>query len=636
MAAFNQEIVYYNTFWLKQVTTAAMYSNNPYVDPQDNTLSIGTQSFNAVFPGLPFKAFRVSTNLYNDLYGSSTDILEYDESINFTNSANVSKPKSNVNIISNTFSNTLGSNFVIEESRIRGAFNAPSVELGVRAFVREDSNEAKYRSNALVYSGIYNSRTEFNETNVFSIGEEITRSVDPGYGSIQLIDAMDNDLTIIQENKVNRALIDKDAIFTAEGQALTTAAKIVIGQITPYAGDYGISKNPESFAKYGFRRYFADKYRNAILRLSRDGITEISEYGMKDFFRDNLNTIKDESKTTVTPELLVVGQMPPETIANQIPINELGAFIQVKNALTSSNAPEIGSILEIKDTNTNEFVTTNAIVTGINVTNRLIFLTQAGFSNFITSGENGQGAVRFLTKTKDAVIGAYDSYQDNYVVSLQNSGPSKSDEETSDYYNTLHYDEKVRGWVSFYTYRPDTAFSMKSRYFSTKNGKLYEHYEGGFLGENVFQKITPCDMGNFYGVYSKSNVIFIFNQNPSRLKTFTTIDYEGSNGWQVDFIRTDDKSKLEAAVNGDASKLILSYNEGSYTDSGVTRYAGFVLKENKYYANIVNQSPTRPGEVIFGQSMTGVKGFVAKVSMTTDTTNTGDIKEIFTVASNVI
>ena len=173
-------------------------------------------------------------------------------------------------------------------------------------------------------------------------------------------------------------------------------------------------------------------------------------------------------------------------------------------------------------------------------------------------------------------------------------------------------------------------------YFSTKNGKLYEHYEGGFLGENVFQKITPCDMGNFYGVYSKSNVIFIFNQNPSRSKVFTTINYEGSNGWQVDFVRTDDKSKSEAATNGDASKVILSYAEGEYTDGGIKFYSGFKPIENKYYANIVNNSQVKPGEVVFGNQMTGIKGFIAKVSMTTDTTNTGNIKELFAVGTNVI
>ncbi len=619
MASFNQEIIYYNTFWLKHVTTPVMGDNNPMAD-------IDLQKFHAVYPGVPYKGWS----------GTSTDLIEYDGSLNFTNASNTAAPKSNVQTSSIVFSNTGGSNFVIEESRIRGGFNNTPSELGVRAFLREDTNESKYRSNALVYSGVFNSRTGFNETNVFSIGQDITRAVDPGYGSVQLLDAMDNDLTIIQENKVNRALIDKDAIFTAEGQALTTAAQKVIGQITPYVGDYGISRNPESFAKYGFRRYFADKYRNAILRLSRDGITEISEYGMKDFFRDNLNKVKDEVKTRVSANYSIVGQMPPVTISgNSNPVNELGAFIQVNGGLAAADAPEVGSILEYEPTNSaGNFVTTNAIVTGTDTVNGLIFLSEAGFANFIP--DESAGKARFITKTKDAIVGAYDSYQDNYVVSLQRTGPSKTIEETSDYYNTLHYDEKVKGWVSFYTYRPETAFSMKSRYFSTKNGKLYEHYEGGFLGDNVFESITPCDMGNFYGVYSKSNVIFIFNQNPGRVKTFTTINYEGSKGWQVDFIRTDDKSKSQFAANGDVSKTILSYEEGEYTDAGIKYYAGFRPKENKYYANIVNTTEQRSREVVFGKSVTGVKGFVAKVSITTDTTNTGDIKEIFTVGSNVI
>jgi len=619
MASFNQEIVYYNTFWLKQVTTTAMGNNNP-------TSSIDAQFFHAVFPGLPYKGWS----------GTSTDLIEYDGSINFTNSSSVTKPKSNVNPGSIIFSSTGGSNFVIEESRIRGGFNNKPVELGVRAFLREDSNKSKYRSNALVYSGIYNSRTQFNETNVFSVGEEITRAVDPGYGSVQLLDAMDNDLTIIQENKVNRALIDKDAIFTAEGQALTTAGKVVIGQITPYVGDYGISRNPESFAKHGFRRYFADKYRNAVLRLSRDGITEISEYGMKDFFRDRLTEVKDTIKTTTSSVINISGQMPPVTIGSSIAINELGPFLETSSSLTTANAPEIGSILEFEDTtSTGDFITTNAVVTGIDTTNNLIFVSEAGFANFIPAGENA-GKARFVSKVKDRIVGAYDSYQDNYVISIQRSAESKTIAETSDYYNTLHYDEKVRGWVSFYTYRPETAFSMKSRYFSTKNGKLYEHYEGGFLGENVFQKITPCDMGTFYGVFTKSNIIFVFNQSPSKVKTFTTINYEGSDGWQVDWIRTDDKSKTEGATNGDKAKTILSYAEGEYTDGGIKYYAGFRPKENKYYANIVNDSLQRPDEVLFGKSMTGVKGFVAKVSMTTDSVNTNNIKELFSVGSNVI
>ena len=56
-----------------------------------------------------------------------------------------------------------------------------------------------------------------------------------------------------------------------------------------------LSKNPESFAVYGFQKYFTDKDRGVVLRLSRDGITEISQYGMLDYFRDNLANINDNN-----------------------------------------------------------------------------------------------------------------------------------------------------------------------------------------------------------------------------------------------------------------------------------------------------------------------------------------------------
>ncbi len=171
--------------------------------------------------------------------------------------------------------------WAIEEARIRGGFNNTNVDYGVRAYLVEDEPKSSNLFNTLIYSGIYNSRTGVNDTNVFSVGEDITRSVDPSRGSIQKLYAEDTNLIIFQENKVNRALIDKDAIYTAEGTATPVSQlNLVIGQIVPYAGEYGISTDPQSFAVYGYRKYFTDRNRNAVLRLSRDGITEISEYGM--------------------------------------------------------------------------------------------------------------------------------------------------------------------------------------------------------------------------------------------------------------------------------------------------------------------------------------------------------------------
>lgn len=123
----------------------------------------------------------------------------------------------------------------IEESRIRGGYNNTSTDIGVKAHIVEDNASNQNRFNSLIYSGVFNSRTGINQTNEFSVAEDITRSLDPAHGSIQKLYAEDTNLIIFQEDKVNRALIDKDAIYSAEGSALTTSGRLVIGQIIAYA-----------------------------------------------------------------------------------------------------------------------------------------------------------------------------------------------------------------------------------------------------------------------------------------------------------------------------------------------------------------------------------------------------------------
>ena len=58
----------------------------------------------------------------------------------------------------------------------------------------------------------------------------------------------------------------------------------------PFTGDYGISQDPESFAVDQYRFYFTDKSRGAVIRLSGNGITPISDLGMRDYFKDAFKT----------------------------------------------------------------------------------------------------------------------------------------------------------------------------------------------------------------------------------------------------------------------------------------------------------------------------------------------------------
>ena len=178
----------------------------------------------------------------------------------------------------------------VESNRIRDVFNAQYISNGVKASstLSEDFGE-QHRKYGLIFSGIYNSNSSTNNLNQFIQAEAITKDVNPTYGSIQKLYTRDSDLLALCEDKCLRILANKDALYNADGNPQLTANQNVLGQTIPFSGEFGISKNPESFASESYRVYFADRVRGAILRLSKDGLTPISDHGMKDWFRDNLS-----------------------------------------------------------------------------------------------------------------------------------------------------------------------------------------------------------------------------------------------------------------------------------------------------------------------------------------------------------
>ena len=246
------ELKYFNTFWLKKInsiTTAISVTDSEPIKPTFND------------PDMPENIPKSFS------YRASDD-----------------------QIYSYTVAGSITNDWIIEEARIRGGYNNTSVDLGVKAYLVEEEPQQSNKKSSLIHSGIFNSRTGTNQTNQFSVAEDITRTIEPANGSIQRLYAEDTNLIIFQESKVSKSLIDKDAIYSAEGNASVTSRNLVIGQNVAFAGEYGISKDPESFAVNGYRKYFTDRDENVVCRLSMDGITVISNYGMVDFFRDKLAT----------------------------------------------------------------------------------------------------------------------------------------------------------------------------------------------------------------------------------------------------------------------------------------------------------------------------------------------------------
>jgi hypothetical protein len=400
--------------------------------------------------------------------------------------------------------------WAIEEARITGGYNNTSVDFGVKAYIVEDSLNRVTLPSSLIWSGVYNSKTGVNNTNQFSTGEDITKSVTPSEGSIQKLYAEDTNLIIFQENKVSRALIDKNAIYSAEGSPVSTSGNIVVGQIQAYAGNYGISRNPESFAVYGYRKYFVDASQNVVCRLSQDGITEVSDYGMSAFFRNSFST------------------------------------------------PGV----------------------------------KQGF-----------------------ILGMFDTHSQQYVLSVQ------GDRKIGSQKYTLAFDNDINGWVSNYSYLPDQGVSVNNDFYTIKYGSIYKHYS------------KTSGKAVFYNVPYKSTVTSIFNQNVSTSKCFLTVNYEGTSNWNLTSLYTE----------SDICVPISSYNlpVNSIELQNQLFSNSFKKKENKFFGNVLNTtSSASGGEVVYGSSMSGVKGFFATATFSTDnatviSTNTNSA-ELYVISAEYV
>lgn len=586
------QIKYFNSYWLKKATNGGNLGGSGTIE---------SAAYTSSWPGLEW---------------NPTDYPEFP-----------------ADVYNGTAGKITRRNWIVEEARIRGGYNNTSTSSGVRAYLKENEDDQSILDNQIIYSGIYNSTTSSNETNVFSTADTITKTLDPSYGSIQKIFAEDTNMLILQESKVSSVLVDKDAIYSAQGQAAVTSTNLVLGQVQPYLGEYGISKNPESFAVFGFRKYFTDTYRNAVLRLSRDGITEISQTGMSDYFRDQMSNVSDEWQNYTSSY----------THANSY-TGTAPFFITIT---TTPSDLEIGMTVTIPLTLNTKPI--NARVLGFS------YATPTSFKIYIdvdpTLGGTDtpliDGAITFTKFTKDEIIGGYDAYDDLYMLSMQKAILNRDTPEVfvpldqtqevgretySGNTQTLAFDETVKGWTSFYTFRPLLMGDLRNNFYSFKGSEVWLHHSE-----------REDDRSSFYGTRSDSSITFIFNANPSMMKNFNTIAYEGGNGWQVESMVSDleGKNQLNASSQWtskqDAINPVKSYEEGKYTDGGVTYRSGFNRKENRYVANIINNSERRIGEVVFGNEMSGIKGYFVTVKMSTDnSTDVGGAKELFAVSSNFV
>jgi hypothetical protein len=343
----------------------------------------------------------------------------------------------------------------VESNRIRDDFNAVQIDKGPKvSTILAEQYKQEVKKTGLIFSGIFNSTSGINRTNQFLIAEPITKDLNPYYGSIQKLYSRtrDGDLITLCEDKSLKILADKDALYNADGNANLTSVNRVLGQAIPYVGEFGISKNPESFVQYGFRSYWADKNRGVVLRLSNDGLEEISNKGMSDFFSDNL-----------------------------------------------------------------------AVAT--------------------------------------SVVGSYDNDKSVYHITLNNK--------------TISYKENVKGWTTRCSFIQENGLSLNNKFYTFKDGNMWVHYSNDLRN-------------NFYGVQYNSTIKLLINDAPSSIKSFTALNYEGSQAVQYTYDIDPNDGETDSQVKLKNGWFVNSIT----TDQQTGSIKEFKNKEGKWFNYIKGEATT--------------------------------------------
>lgn len=152
---------------------------------------------------------------------------------------------------------------------------------------------------------------------------------------------------------------------------------------------------------------------------------------------------------------------------------------------------------------------------------------------------------------------------------------------------TITFDESVKGFTSFHSYLPDWMGSMNTRFYTVKDGQLFEQNDESNAIRN-----------NFYGAQFDSVLEFIINEAPSDIKFIKAINTESNKAFDV---------------------VIVSYLNDEFTDTtqSTIDVGEFLNKEGKWYAYVRRNELT--GDLT-AKSAYGL-GTVASVSTSVITMN---------------
>ena len=178
------------------------------------------------------------------------------------------------------------------------------------------------------------------------------------------------------------------------------------------------------------------------------------------------------------------------------------------------------------------------------------------------------------------IIGTFDDRKNLYNVSITQdlttlknpNNPKGYPTSEEDKVYTVSYSENTKGWVTFKDLDLENGLSINNDFYTFKHGNLWKEYSND----------TRL---NFYGVQKEASLTAIFNDEPGSIKTFNSINYEGT------------QAKVDVNVGADGEYYNLKSYTGWYVDSDgfetneqTAEVPEFIEKEGKWFNYLRGQT----------------------------------------------
>ena len=190
----------------------------------------------------------------------------------------------------------------VESYKIRDSIVGKDFNLGNRVTATQGQDYKQIRRYAdITYSGVYNQESNVNKTNEFNLGLLNFKPLEQRFGYIRKMAGRETDVLVLQEDKISYVLAGKNLLSDAVGGGDVTSIPEVLGTQIARTEEYGISDNPESYAEYGYDKFFADAKRGVVIQLrgtsaQSEQLNVISDQGMSTWFRELFQVSFDRQK----------------------------------------------------------------------------------------------------------------------------------------------------------------------------------------------------------------------------------------------------------------------------------------------------------------------------------------------------